>query len=69
MRKSKKGKHPKALEKIVRSRRFNLTAKNYYYAFYKSDIESPDKGLGRKHASRKNEKTQKIIMLQSCEPQ
>ena len=52
------------LKKMIASRRFKLTAKKYYCTFYKSDINPPDKGLRRKNESRKNEKKQKLVMMQ-----
>ena len=52
------------LKKMIASRRFKLTAKKYYCTFYRSDIDPPDTGFRRKNDFRKNEKKQKIVMLQ-----
>jgi len=52
------------LKKMIASRRFKLTAKKYYCTFYKSDIDPPDKRPKRKNESRRNEKKQKLVMMQ-----
>ena len=52
------------LKKMIASRRFKLTAKKYYCTFYKSDINPPDERQKRKNESRRNEKKQKLVMMQ-----
>ena len=52
------------LKKMIASRRFKLTAKKYYCTFYKSDIDPPDERPKRKNESRRNEKKQKLVMMQ-----
>ena len=52
------------LKKMIASRRFKLTAKKYYCTFYKSDIDTPDERPKKKNESRKNEKKQKLVMMQ-----
>ncbi len=54
----------KQLKEMIASRRFKLTANKYYCTFYKSDINPPDKRPKRKNESRRNEKKQKIVMMQ-----
>ena len=49
---------------MIAARRFKLKAKKYYCTFYRSDIDPPDTGFRRKNEFRKNEKKQKIVMLQ-----
>ena len=52
------------LKKMIASRRFKLTAKKYYCTFYKSDIEPPDERPQRNNECRRNEKKQKLVMMQ-----
>ena len=52
------------LNKMIASRRFKLTAKKYYCTCYRSDIDPPNTGFRRKNEFRKNEKKQKIVVLQ-----
>ncbi len=48
------------LKKIISSRRFKLTAEKYYVLF----TEVIDKRPKRKNKSRRNEKKQKLVMMQ-----
>ena len=52
------------LQKIVKSRQFTLRPKKYYCTFYRSDIDPPEKGVAKLKVSKKQERKQKVILVQ-----
>jgi hypothetical protein len=52
------------LQKIVQCRRFTLKPKRYYCTFYRSDIDPPEKGIAQSQVSKKQERKQKVILIQ-----
>ena len=52
------------LQKIMKSKRFTLHPKRYYCTFYRSDIDPPEKGGAKSKASKKQERKQKVILIQ-----
>ncbi len=49
---------------MIASRRFKLTAKKLSCTFYKSNINPPDKRPKGENESTRNEKKQKIVLMQ-----